>query len=306
MDVNTSDVNIGDAVGRALKSRLHASAWQWLSTQVESLVANPNPGILARIFTSLPRQLKSDDTPSPVSLNHTFEGPGGLSLVVQEWTVVRLARVWLLMGVPRLDELAYVQLIERLFKYGDMDELAALYSALPVYHYPEAWRSRCKEGIRSNIGPVRQAVMVNNPYPARFLDEEAWNQLVLKAFFTDEDIPGIIGLKQRNNLRLAQALTDYAYERYAAQREINPMLWILVGPFLDDRAFELMGRIMAESHSPLEQKAISYALNHSHCRRAQRYLEANDFPGSFSEYGGTPWEAWGSDTGDTKNKETNR
>lgn len=306
MDVNTSDVNIGDAVGRALKSRLHASAWQWLSSRVENLAVDSSPGSVARTFTSLPRQLESDIKSSTISLHGALEGPNGLSLVVQKWTITRLARVWLLMCIPKYNEAHYVQLMEQLFKYGDMDELAALYSALPVYHYPEAWQSRCKEGIRSNIGPVRQAVMVNNPYPARFLDEEAWNQLVLKAFFTDEDIPGIIGLKQRNNLRLAQALTDYAYERYAAQREINPMLWILVGPFLDDRAFELMERIMAESHSPLEQKAISYALNLSHCRRAQRYLEANDFPDSFSEYGGTPWEAWGSDIGDRKNKDTNR
>ncbi|MGV3763600.1 EboA domain-containing protein [Parapedobacter sp.] len=306
MDVNTSDVSVGDAVRRALKLHLNASAWQWLTSQAENLAIDPNPGAVARTFTSLPRRLKSDSKPSTISLHDALEGPNRLSLVVKEWTIVKLARVWLLMCIPKHNEAHYVQLIEQLFKYGDMDELTALYSALPVYHYPEAWQSRCKEGIRSNIGPVRHAVMVNNPYPAAFLDDEAWNQLVLKAFFTEEDIPQIAGLKRRNNLRLAQALTDYAYERYAAQREINPMLWVLVGPFLADRAFELMERIMAESRSPLEQKAIAYALNHSGCQRAQRYLKENNFPDSFSEYRGTPWEAWESDVEDTKNKRTNR
>ncbi|MEC3880474.1 EboA domain-containing protein [Parapedobacter sp. 10938] len=276
MDVNTSEVTIGDAIGRALKSHLQAPAWQGLLSQVENLAIDPNPSLVARVFTSLPRQLKSDST------------------------IVRLARVWVLTHLPKHEEAEYVQLIERLFKYGDMEELVALYSALQVFHYPEAWLLRCKEGIRSNIGPVRHAVMVNNPYPARFLDEEAWNQLVLKAFFTDEDIPHIIGLKPRNNLRLAQALTDYAYERHAAQREINPMLWILVGPFMDDRAFELMERIVTESHAPLEQQAIVYAFTHSGYGPALQYLKENDVPDSFSEYRGTLWETWESDTGETK------
>ena len=292
MDVNTSDVTIGDAIGRALKSHVHASAWQWLSAQTVQLAASPNPGAIARVFTSLPRHLKSDNMPSTISLDDVPEGPNGLLVMVREWSAVRLARVWVLLAIPKCDEDEYVQLVERLFKYGDMEELVALYAALPVYHYPAAWKSRCKEGIRSNIGPVRHAVMVNNPYPAGFLDEEAWNQLVLKAFFTDEDIPNIIGLKQRNNRRLAQALTDYAYERHAAQREINPMLWILVGPFIDERAFDLMVRIKEKSQLPLEQRAIAYAFKHSDNDRARQYLTEHDVLSSFSACRGTPWEMW--------------
>ncbi len=281
-----------DAIGKALKSHLNAPAWQWLSSQVGGLADNPTPGVIARVFTSLPRQLKSGDTPTAISLGEPYEGPGGLSLVVTEWSVVKLARVWLLTRIPKLDEAAYVRLIEQLFKYGEMEELVALYAALPVYHYPEAWRERCKEGIRSNIGSVRHTVIVNNPYPARFLDEESWNQMVLKAFFTDEDIAGITGLRQRNNLRLAQSLTDYAYERHAAQREINPMLWILVGPFIGERAFDLMSQLAIESRQPLERQAIAYAFAHSDYDPAQRYLKEHEVPASFSESRGTPWEAW--------------
>jgi len=292
VDVNISEVAVGNAISRALKSHLHASTWQWLSTQGKNIAADPQPGSVARLFTSLPRQLKSVNDQVHLSLDEAYKGPHGLPLSVKNWPMVRLARVWVLMAIPKMDEANYVQLIGRLFAYGEMEELVALYAALPVYHYPEAWQARCKEGIRSNIGPVRHAVMVNNPYPARFLDEEAWNQLVLKAFFTDEDIPDIMGLKQRNNLRLAQALTDYAYERHAAHREINPMLWILVGPFMDERAFDLMARAMEESQPSLAQQAIAYAFKHSEYSPAHRYLEENDVPVSRSQSPGTPWEAW--------------
>src|SRR3546814_9992981 len=98
---------MGDAISRALKSHLRPSAWQWLSSQTESLASNPDPGVVARIFTSLPRQLKSDDTPPIISINHALEGPGGLSLVVHEWSVVRLARVWVLTCIPILNETEY-------------------------------------------------------------------------------------------------------------------------------------------------------------------------------------------------------
>lgn len=303
MDVNTSGVTKGDVIGRTLKLRLDASSWQWLSAQVEGLAAGPSPGTVARLFTSLPRRLKSSDRLPTISRNVRGEGPGGVALVVQEWTIVRLARVWLLMNIPEVDEAGYVQLIERLFTYGDMEELVALYSALPVYHYPEAWKYQCTEGIRSNIATVRHAVMVNNPYPARFLDEDAWNQLVLKAFFTNEDIPHIVGLKQRNNQRLAQALTDYAYERHAAHREIDPMLWILVGPFMDKRAFDLMARMMKGSNLPIEKQAIAYALTHSNSVHAQQYLKEHDVPDSLSGSSGTPWEMWSNETTDTTNKD---
>lgn len=304
MDGNTSEVTIGGAIGHTLKSHLHASAWQWLSLQVDNLATDPNPGLVARLFTSLPRQLTSDKNATSISIVGALECANGLPLVVKDWTLVRLARVWVLACISQLDETAYTQLIERLFKYGDMEELVALYSALPVYHYPEAWQLRCKEGIRSNIGTVRHAVMVNNSYPAQFLDDEAWNQLVLKAFFTEEDIPRITGLKRRNNLRLAQALTDYAYERYAAQREINPMLWILVGPFMDDRAFDLMERIMAETDLTIEQRAIAYSFRLSDHDRARQYLNEKDFPDAFLAPDDTPWEAWETDKEDTENKDT--
>jgi hypothetical protein len=292
VDVNTSDVIIDDAIGRTLKSLLHEQEWQWLSAQTQIVAADPQPGTVARVFTSLPKQLKSVNNQAYVSLDKAYLGHNQLPLLVQDWSVVRLARVWVLMAIPQLVNADYLQLIERLFKYGEMEELIALYSALPVYHYPETWKSRCEEGIRSNIGLVRHAVMVHNAYPSRFLDEAAWNQLVLKAFFTDEDIPNIVGLAGRNNRRLAQALTDYAYERYAAKREINPMLWILVGPFIDERAYDLMARIMEESRTLLERKAIAYAFKRSSFDRTRVYVKGNEELVALSDRNRTPWQAW--------------
>ncbi|GGG75236.1 hypothetical protein GCM10007415_03580 [Parapedobacter pyrenivorans] len=268
--------------------------WEGLKEKLSEIARSPQPGLVAQVFTAIPRNVK----PSAQQLRISFGeveglGPNPVPVIVRDWSVVQLLRVWFLSQIPDLGQEAYVALIDRLFKYSDMEESVSLYAALPIYRYPKAWQQRCIEGIRSNIGPVRKAIMVFNHYPSRFLeDEKAWNQLVLKAFFTDEDIPNIIGLNQRNNPNLAQALTDYAYERYAAKREINPMLWILVGPYLDERAFDLMERIIIESQIPLEQRAIAYAFKHSNYDIAREYCAKNDRFISLSDDSGTPWEAW--------------
>jgi hypothetical protein len=122
--------------------------------------------------------------------------------------------------LPIEDKTAYVKTITELFRAAEMNELVALYSALPVLAYPEAWQFQATEGIRNNIADVQSAIMLHNPYPADQFDEAAWNQLILKAFFTDKDITQIIGWQERKNARLAQTLADYAAERRAAGRSL--------------------------------------------------------------------------------------
>jgi hypothetical protein len=144
--------------------------------------------------------------------------------IISGWPIDRLARVWLLMHIDPTDKEKYFRHIENLFLSGEMNELVALYSALPVLAYPEMWTKRCAEGIRNNIGDVLLSIMCNNPYPSENLDEPAWNQLVLKAFFTDKPIEQIIGLDKRANEKLAMTLYDYAHERLSAHRTVNPIL----------------------------------------------------------------------------------
>jgi hypothetical protein len=115
----------------------------------------------------------------------------------------------------------YVQTIDNLFKDAEMHELVALYSALPYLAYPESWISRCEEGIRSNLGNVLEAIMISNTFPAASLDDHAWNQLVLKAFFTEKDVSQIIGFEERMNTELIKSLKDYAAERTAANRPVH-------------------------------------------------------------------------------------
>lgn len=98
-----------------------------------------------------------------------------------------------------------------------MGEAIALYQSLFLLPYPEKFKLRAAEGIRTNMTSVFNAVTLHNPYPAEYLDDLAWNQMILKALFVGTLLHPIYGLKQRNNQQLSQMLLDYARERLAAK-----------------------------------------------------------------------------------------
>ncbi|TAE33991.1 MAG: hypothetical protein EAZ91_01390 [Cytophagales bacterium] len=191
----------------------------WLQTQANTYAQGQTNAVFYRVFTAMPRFTGK----APVVLSDDIQAeletarPG---FQIVNWTMDRLARVWWLLQYPTTDREAYVRGIGELFRSAEMNELVALYSALPLLAFPDEWRFQATEGIRNNIADVQTAIMLHNPYPAEHLDEAAWNQLVLKAFFTDKDVAEITGLHARNNPRLQATLRDYAAERRAAGRSL--------------------------------------------------------------------------------------
>lgn len=173
------------------------------------------------------------------------------------WTMDQLARVLLLTSLPTEPETGYVRTIETLFDTAELHELAALYAALPYFAYPDRWRLRATDAVRSNMGPVFDAIAFDNPYPAHYFPEAAWNQLVLKCIFNDKSISRIIGLHDRANAALAQHLSDLAHERWAAGRTVPAEAWQLVPHFMNET---LLADVIHLLHSPdpPDQEAARY------------------------------------------------
>ena len=254
-----------------LQKNLSADAWKWLHQEGESIRGG---GALSKFnvaFVAMPRKTRKN--PISVSKGEAVALSSiRKDLSIADWTVDRLSRVWLLLQLNPVDKEKYIAGIENLFLNAEMSELVALYSALPLLAYPESWRKRCAEGIRSNIGQVLDAIICNNPYPSEHLDEAAWNQLVLKAIFTEKPVLEISGLKSRANRNLARALSDYAHERWAAHRPVNPLLWICVSPFIDERNFSDIQHVFT-SDNPAERNAAALACYESGYEPARRLLE---------------------------------
>lgn len=242
------------SVSDALKTRLDAlltdAGRQWLE---EKRRADPT-GLLTA-FVAAPRFVGR----KPVPTDAAFDAQ--LAALVPGWsldgyTLDRLARVYLLLQLPADDEAAYVRGLETLFSTADLGELTALYSALPVFSFPQKWIFRATEAVRSNMGPVFDAVALGNPYPAAQFTEAAWNQLVLKAIFNAKPLHRITGFTERANATLAHDLSDLAHERWAAGRTVPPGAWQLVGPFVDEVIFEDLQKLFASPDEADRRAAV--------------------------------------------------
>lgn len=263
-----------DALDRFLKRILDDNLSQETLNWLEEIAVATRKGEIARFntgFVAMPRKTGRNEMQlSPEDHGSLQRLRKGLDL--RGWTIDRLARVWLLMQLDPKDKQKYIDTIETLFLSAEMSELVALYSSLPVLAYPASWVKRAAEGVRSNIGQVLESVICNNPYPAEHLDEAAWNQLVLKAIFTDKPMLQITGLRERRNRALAQSLSDYAHERWAAHRDVNPLLWYCVAPFIDSNNFPDIQRIF-RSDDPREREAAALACHESTFDAGKRLLE---------------------------------
>lgn len=255
-----------------IKRNAAPEVFNWLEEKAALIGEEKGSTQLNLAFAAIPRKTGRQSIKITEDERKVIEGiHNGFS--IDNWTIDSLSRLWLLTQTDASDKNVYCQKVENLFKGAEMNELAALYSSLYFFAYPEEWKSICAEGIRSNIGIVLEAIMYNNPYPFKYLDDLAWNQLVLKAFFTDKNVNRIIGLDERANKELAWILIDYANERWAAHRTVHPQLWRLVAKFIDESNFKNIEKAFKSSDIK-EKEAAALACFHSNYTPAKNLLDS--------------------------------
>ncbi|MGM0506916.1 MAG: EboA domain-containing protein [Bacteroidota bacterium] len=207
------------------------------------------------------------------------------------WGLDEVARARLLLSLSKRGESFFFTTLEKLFESSDMREGETLYRCLPILPWAKQWRSRAAEGVRSNITTVYLAVAHHNPYPATWLDDNAWNQLVLKALFMDASLYRIWGLDKRRNEDQFQMVMDLAHERWAAGRTISPEMWRLATPWLHgEHEKDLL--VLLESSDELEREALRNICLESSDKQVQSLLaehpqqfEQLDEPISWDEIG---------------------
>jgi hypothetical protein len=193
-----------------------------------------------------------------------------------DWSIDQAARVAFVLASHRGDDAAFKTRLEKLFNTADIGELIAFYRAIPLYPGAALHLPRAREGARSAMQPIFEAVAHRNPYPGEHFDENAWNHMVLKALFVGSRLGPIQGLDARCNPRLTRMLCDYARERRAANRSVSPELWRCVGPHADASAMDDLARVL-EAGAPLERRAAVLALIAARSAEAdQRLAKAAD------------------------------
>lgn len=155
---------------------------------------------------------------------------------LQEVSSEQLVRAYFLslLSENASTEEEYQTWMNHLFETAEINEAVSLYKFLLVSDRQTVLLPRAKEAVRSNVGNIFDAIAFYNPYPFQYFEEAAWNQLILKCIFNDKPIHLIVGLDERRNLALAETLSDFAHERWAASRRVPSQVWRLISPFVND------------------------------------------------------------------------
>jgi hypothetical protein len=250
--------------------RIPAEARGWFDEQVAKLRAEPTEKDIYLALGYATRRLgKIDLDLSPGELADAGEARPGWD--PSDWSIDQAARVAFILASFDGDDARFKARIEQLFRTADIGELITFYRALPLYPAAKLHVARAREGARSGMQPIFEAVAHRNPYPREEFDENAWNHMVLKALFIGSKLDPIQGLDERANPRLMRMLCDYAHERWAAGRPVSPELWRCVGRFADEAALSDLARVLETGGLP-ERQAAALALTASSAARARSLL----------------------------------
>ncbi len=206
-------------------------------------------------------------------------------------SIDKAIRILLILELPDENETAFLSGYQSLFSTADLGESAALYATLPLLPYPEKLIARCEEGVRTNMGEVFESVANNNPFPADYLSEDAFNQMVLKCVFVGKPLFRITHLQQRLNEDLARMAIDYAHERWAAARELTPEIWQLIQPFLNATNIADAQRLAA-SQNQFEKQAAALVCYDNKMPEVQNILQQLNL-NSDIENGSLSWQTLG-------------
>lgn len=248
-------VDISKASGflkRIIEENVNEKESEWIKGQETKLRNDGKPRIFYLAFSFSSRFIRKEKLQlTPEQLAEADAIRKGFQ--PKYWNLLQLVRTYFLLMLPYQDEKIYMEQLTKLYETADIDEQITLYSALPLLPYPEALTRRAAEGIRTNITAVFDAIALHNPYPYDFLDQNAWNQMLLKAVFMQRPLYKIYRPDERTNPELAKMLVDFAHERWAAKRKVRPELWRFVGPFVSENILSDIVKVV--QGDPLERQA---------------------------------------------------
>ncbi len=277
---------MSDSQGSLDRSALDSTILKWLSSRLEKEQYDK----MYSVYSNLRGDAEDWEVFSSFSSVPRYTGKKVLNLSTDErqqgdqirsgwnpayWSLDELGRTLLISALANRSKESFFDKLDKLFVSSDMGEAKALYQSLPVLPHPEDLTDRAAEGVRSNITSVFNAVAQRNPYPADYMDTDAWNQIVLKSLFVESPLYLIYGIDRRANKKLAHMLVEFAHERWSAGRKVSPELWRPVGPFIDEINIKDIQRVLSHDNEVHRQAAL-LALSDSDAPVAKKILSEHD------------------------------
>lgn len=173
----------------------------------------------------------------------------------QAWTMLETVRVSFVLARTDLLASDFADKFNAWFTYADEGEACAYYRALSLLPEPKRFVWRAAEGCRTNMRTVFMSVTCDSSYPYLCFDDVAWNQMVVKAIFTETPLTRIYGLDQRLSSTLAIMVLDYIDERRSAGRTVPVDAWLCLGDHYDERVEQSLALALDSTH--ISQRAAA-------------------------------------------------
>lgn len=251
-----------------LIENLEEAEFQWLSNSIDDIVSSKNSRQLYIAYSLCANKIRNKDLTYAEALNSDIRE----YLEIQGAKTIEIGRLWLLISVLRRESDLEVY-VKKIIEVADNEELETFLKYLAFLPNPRNFQFAGVEALRTNISTVFEAISSYNPYPALYFSEQQWNQMYLKAAFMQLDLSKIVGIDDRANQSLARIISDYAHERWAASRSIDPYFWRPVSNFLEGELIEDIKRLL-QSKDEKERLAATLVCQNSNLEVGKQLLEA--------------------------------
>ena len=240
-----------------IKSKFNSKELDWINSKT-AIISETNSGSKFGVFFSLASRFINNEQPvwdksDLEKLEKIYPGFENAS-----WSKLNMARVLLMTA---LDISVNKKILINFFEIAEMKEQTSLYKGLYVLLNASEFEGQYAEGIRTNMVNVFDAIACGNPFAKAYLQEDAWNQLVLKSLFLDRKLYTIQGIDQGKNENLANMLQDFVKERWAAGRQVSFEIWRMIEGYLRNDVKELFSN---RTFKGTEKEIIEKLLNQNH------------------------------------------
>ena len=251
---------------KLLNAQIDEATQSWLKDKIHNIVTEKSVKNIYLTYSLLARKVGD----KKISL----KGSSSLEsyLALQEATILAIARIYFLKELLDKDHDFFAPKVKKIITLADSIELETFLKYLILLPHPEDYSSVAVDALRTNIASVFDALALHNPYPAKYFDDKQWNQMYLKAAFMQRPLDKIANIDARANADLARIISDYAHERWAAGRDIDPYFWRPIPPFMNDALLEDMEHLF-HSDDPIRQKTAAICCAASASAKAKQLLK---------------------------------
>ena len=241
-------------IGDSLDEETHT----WLENKLDTIIESKSTKELYLSYSLIAGKIDAAIKPKVQGVNQELAE----YLIAQEADLLQIVRIYLLIRVLESDKAYFSTKVANLIQVADTSELETFLKFLILLPNAEDFNKTGVEALRTNIGTIFDAIALNNPYPSKYFNDQQWNQMYLKAAFMERNLGEIVDIDKRANSDLARIISDYAHERWAASRDIDPLFWRPVTGFLEGILLKDMDHLF-KSEDRIENLAAALCCYHS-------------------------------------------